>query len=519
MTADSMYVGQCMRKGLSVLLAAFAIASVTTYASAAVIFVPIVIPIPVQIPSALTGGYSKIHNVAVISAIGSHFTVQNNTFWGTKKYPLDIARWSVDSAVEGMMRQYLGSRFDIASVPFDRSTLVALPNGPWDNSTGSVRKLLAAVPNDRLDAFIVVRPDLEYQAPGIAGLALQNSTDFINGAAPVVWANYEIDIVDAHTYETIAKAYSRVSLHRGQPDSFAGLLAGSSLQTDRLDLDEQQQSLLHALTNRLITASLIETLRSLQLGVTLPEPGARVLVPIPPDKLPYPQIKSVGIVSGIGDTLDFERFATIVGRSSKAVGVPEWQLDKLVEQEARSAMGRQFIVKDVPVDRSAFAQAALIDSEGKLNPRFPGLSPRPDVDAYLLFVKLREPLSDIMMHGTGLGMWHNVVAQQTGMFAYYAVVLIDAHTLKIIAATSAGTSPNYPASKPSVNVEDSLWPDDPTSLNAAEAEKIQRAIRELLVDTCRESMLRLGLTGMMIDGAPPSVPIANLSSSSETTQR
>jgi hypothetical protein len=508
-----------MRKCLLGLLTAFAVTALAGPASAAVVFIPIVIPIPVQVPSAQTGGYSKIHNVAVISAIGSHFTIQNNSFWGTKRYPLDISGWKMDSAVEGMMRQYLGNRFNIVSVPFDRSALAALPNGPWDNSTGSVRKLLVSVPNDRLDAFIIVRPDLEYQAPGISGLALQNSTDFINNAAPVVWANYEIDIVDAHTYDTIAKAYSRVSLHRGQPDSFAGLIATSNLKTDRFDLDEQQQNLLHALTNHLITASLIETLRSLQLGVALPEAGARTLIPIPPDKRPHPGIKSVAIVSSIGDTFDFERFATVLGMSSKVVPVPEWQLDALVEQEARSAIGRQFIVKDIPIDRAAVAHASLIDSDDQLNPRFPGLSPTSDVDAYVLFVKLREPLSDILMHGTGLGMWHNAVAQQTGMFAYYAVALVDAHTLKIIAATSAVTSPNYPASRPSVAVDDSLWPNDPMSMNGADAEKIRKAIQGLVIDTGRESMLRLGLTGMMIDGAPPSVPIANLSSSSETTQR
>ncbi len=499
-----------MCKVLLLLLAIFAIPTLSSPAPAAVMFIPVIIPIPVQVPSAQTGGYSRIHKVAVISAIGSRFIIQNNGFWGTKRYPLDIAAWKVDDTIEGMMRKYLGSRFTIVSVLFDRRPLASLPNGPWDNSTGGVRKLLSAVPNEGLDAFIVVRPDLEYQAPGISGLGLQNGTDFINDAAPVIWANYEIDVVDAHTYVTIAKAYSRVSLHRGQPDSFAGLIADSSLKTDKIILDEQQENLLHALTNRLVTASLIETLRSLQLGVTLPEVGARVLVPIPPDKAPYPDIKSVAIVSGIGDSLDFERFATIFGRSSKLIPVPEWHLDALVEHEARSALAPQFTIKDVAVDRAAFAHASLIDSDGKPNPQFPGLSPTPTVDAYLVFLKLREPLSDIMMTGTGLGMRHNAVASQTGIFAFYAVALLDARTLKIIGATSAVTSPEFPASKPLLDVEDSLWPDNPASPVPAQAAQIQKTIRDILVDTCHESMLRLGLTGMMVDGAPPPVPVASL---------
>jgi hypothetical protein len=186
-------MGQFMRKVLLFFLTALAISVLSTPTPAAVMFIPVIIPIPVQVPSAQTGSYSKIHKVAVISAIGSRFVIQNNSFWGTQKYPLDIATWKVDDAVEGMIRRYLGSRFELVSVPLDRAKLASLPNGPWDNSTGGVRKLLAAVPDEGLDAFIIIRPDLEYQAPGIGGLGLQNSTDFINDAAPVVWANYEID--------------------------------------------------------------------------------------------------------------------------------------------------------------------------------------------------------------------------------------------------------------------------------------------------------------------------------------
>jgi hypothetical protein len=61
-----------------------------------------------------------------------------------------------------------------------------------------------------------------------------------------------------------------------------------------------------------------------------------------------------------------------------------------------------------------------------------------------------------------------------------------------------------------LDVEDSLWPDNPASPAPAQAAQIQKTIRDILVDTCRESMLRLGLTGMMVDGAPPPVPVASL---------
>jgi hypothetical protein len=249
----------------------------------------------------------------------------------------------------------------------------------------------------------------------------------------------------------------------------------------------------------------------LQLGIALPEAGARTLVPIPPDKQPYPNIKTVAVVSNIGHSLDYERFATILGRSSKLVPVPDWRLDAFVEAGARAALASRFEIRNVSIDRTAFAQASLIDANDKLDPQFPGLSPTSTVDAYLVFVKLREPLDEITMSGTGLGMSHNAVLPKTSLFAHYAVALVDAHTLKVISATPAIASPNLPSSKPSFDVDDSLWPADPAAPTASQASDIQKYLHTLVAETCRESMLRLGLTGMMPDGAAPPAPVASLS--------
>src|SRR5207248_8818633 len=95
--------------------------------------------------------------------------------------------------------------------------------------------------------------------------------------------------------------------------------------------------------------------------------------------------------------------------------------------------------------------------------------------------------------------------------AHYAVALVDAHTLKLIAATSAVGSPNLPSSKPSFDIDDSLWPADPANPTPNQASDIQKYVRTLLIETCRESILRLGLTGMIPDGAPPPSPVATLS--------
>jgi len=495
-----------MRWILAALLALSFTAGLAPAAEAAVVFIPIVIPIPVQVPSAQTGGYDRIHKVAVLSAIGTRLTVRSNGFFSSSTYTPDISDWKVDDRIAQMMRQYLGGRFTFKDVAFDRAALAALPNGPWDNSTGKVRDLLARVPNDDLDAFIVVRPDLEYEAPGLSGLALENGSNMFGDLAPVIWANYEIDIIDAHTYETIAKAYSRVSLRRGQPDSFAGLIGDASLKLDNAYvMNDSQRAILHGYVNRLVTASLIETLRSLQLGVTLPEPGARTLVPIPEGKQPYPNIKSVAIVSGVGDVVDFEYFATVFDRKTRTLTVPDWHLDAAVEDAARGGLDKRIAVKTANVDRAAFADAGLLDKDGKFAPSFPGLAPRDDIDAYILFVKLRDKIVGYI-EGVGVGLFRNDVSNDTAAFAKYAVVLVDAHTLKPIAARQAVTSPDYADAHAYVPVDASLWPNDPPNLSADQSPKVAATLKSLLADSAAESLLSLGLAGKMVDTAPPPAP-------------
>lgn len=253
---------QGMVRGALALVFAILVAAVAAPVGAAVVFIPVYIPIPVQVPDVRTGGCNDIHNVAVLSAIGTGPALRNNHILGPKRSGMDISSWRVDDLVNSMMRQYLGNRFAFRDVPFDRVALSDIPNGPWNNSTGAVQKYLGKLDNAGLDAFILIRPDLEYQAPGSSDLALEDGNG-ISDTLPVLWANYEIDIVDAHNYSVVARAYSRVSLRESEPDSFAGLIADQSLKLDdTFSMTDTQRNTLHLYVTKLITASVIESLRS-----------------------------------------------------------------------------------------------------------------------------------------------------------------------------------------------------------------------------------------------------------------
>lgn len=478
-------------------------------AHAAAVFIPIVIPIPVQVPAPEKGGYSKIHTVAVLSAAGVNFTLQNNHFMGPKTGHLDIADWKIDDSVAAAIHQYLGNHWAIKDIAYDREQLGAIPNGPLDYSAPKLRHYLGSVPSDGIDAFIVVRPDLEYQAPGLTGLGLENGNG-IGDPAPVVWANYEIDIVDAHSLETVAKAYSRVKLREGAKDSFAGLIADNTLKIgDDFALNDGQRAMLRAYVAHLMTASLIETLRSLELGIALPEPGARTLVPIPQDKLPYKNLTTVAVISGIGDELNLERLDTVFSHTSDFAPVPDWQIDDAVVQRAGTILAKRFSVKAAAVDRKAFDRAALLDENYKLDPKFPGLNPDNAIDAYIAFIKLVEPAGTLTpAKKKGLGMWVNGPAETYVLFANYAVAVIDAHTMKIITARAATTSPAQPL-RGELAVDLSLWPGHPPQFTPERIAAFKSALTTLLDDSLDETFLALGLTGMMPAETPPPAMASN----------
>lgn len=482
-----------MRKFFGLLLSGLVGLLIASPATAVIIYTPL------PPPRVLVGSYQNIHNVAVLSAIGGSMTFQNHYFVAPVTGSRDISEWKIDELVDAMLRQYLGSRFNVRAVPFDRAALAAIPNGPWNASGGPTRRFLQSLPNEGLDAFVVVRPDLELEAPGLIGIALTRNM-IVGNPTPILWANYEIDVIDAHSYETIALAHSRLVLHRGEKLSYAGLYTDDSLKLDdTFALDAKQKDTLHGLVFRLVTASMIETLRALELNVPLPEPGARELIPAPPNVKPYPDISSVAIVSGIGDAIDFERMATVFVHWNKTLAVPDWQLDALVEKEARELLDKRFTVRDVPIDHAAFARASLLDDDGNLKPTFPGLSPSPNVDAYVAFVKVRTNIAG-KMQGIGLGVLSNPFYETaTNVFASYAVAVIDAHTLKLISARLAVPSPEYPSPKPMKAIDDRIWPDNPLNPSNQQREAIEREVRALLMDTAGETMMRLGLTGKVVE--------------------
>ncbi len=222
----------------------------------------------------------------MISAIGQHLALSRSG-WTTDSKTLNIADWTLDDLVVADVKALSKDRFSFKDVPYSAPSLAAIPNGPFNNSKQALKTFLGALPRNGVDAFVVIRPDLEYGAPGSEGLGIEaNSNMFGEDLLPVVWVNFEIDVVDAHTLEIVGKAYSRAQIREGGAPSFAGFVLEKSFSPGRdLELSDAQREAFRRVFGRFIHVTLVETLRVMGLGLTLPGAGARTLLPIPDDKI------------------------------------------------------------------------------------------------------------------------------------------------------------------------------------------------------------------------------------------
>jgi hypothetical protein len=256
------------------------------------VYIPVVIPGgPILVPAAKIGDTSHIHNVAVITALGENMTL-GRAGWLADHSTVNIADMGLDNFVDGALRKYLTGHFTMVDVPYDRAKLAAIPNGTLDFTTKEVETYLAALPADGVDAFIVVRPDGEAGGANTPGLSLNTGN---GGKQSGISANFEIDIVDAKTHQTISHALSRIEPREGSGAHFASMYGPEDLKIEPdQTLTADQRTKLRAQYVKLLSNALIETLRALDLGVALPKPGERVMIPIPEEK--RPKAKTIAFV-------------------------------------------------------------------------------------------------------------------------------------------------------------------------------------------------------------------------------
>ena len=108
----------------------------------------------------------------------------------------------------------------------------------------------------------------------------------------------------------------------------------------------------------------------------------------------------------------------------------------------------------------------------------------------------------------GVGLFnHEEVRSQprrNALFAHYAVVVIDAKSLKLIRAITGTMSPDYVSPRPTREIDRALWPGSVAQLNADQTQGIRQSLFGLLDESIGDALLRIGFTGSTI-AYPPGI--------------
>lgn len=450
-------------------------------------------------PAAKTGDYSNIHSVAVISAIGQTLTLGSVALLASHK-DVDVSDWGLDDFVTSSLKQYLSSRYTTKDVAYDRAALARIPNSHFDtNSAKAVSDFFATLHPDGVDAYIVVRPDSESGAPVTAGLSIDTPV-----TVPVEVANFEIDVVDAKSGLVLGHSLSRVALRSGVAPQFASIYGPAELKLSSSDTptEAQRAKLKHEFT-KLTAFALLETVRSLNLGVSLPPVGGRRIGPFAAGKAPLPHVKSIAVYSAIGDTFGIAERGTFGGVSeSHFAPIADWQIDSHLEEAIRAHLSKRFTVKDVPADRTQLARARVAMGPGAVNGPIAGLQPSQDVDLYLVLLKHAPQTDSPVCMGLGVYGAKGLFGSNAMAYACYDFVLVDPHTLKPVFGSLGTLSPAFPIPVPMTNVGGALWPNPPTSLSADQSTGLKAVLMPYLDDSVAEMLLRYGLTDMQLAFIP-----------------
>jgi hypothetical protein len=213
--------------------------------------------------------------------------------------------------------------------------------------------------------------------------------------------------------------------------------------------------------------------------------------------LNYRTIKTVAVISALGNTFLFERvpdkpFEWIGPPDSRFLEVSDWALDPAITKTVSTALAKRFAVKPVgfrPADFSSWDYSNLKSAAF-------GLNSDPAIDAYVLILRdWRQDEIGYSLHPLGgLGLYRKDKPNgrsKLGVFASYRIVVVDAVTGDTIASRTA----LLPGDKlPWLPEDANLWPKTPNDLNDAQRTALAAAETKLIDATLQRTLAQMNLT-------------------------
>jgi hypothetical protein len=210
-----------------------------------------------------------------------------------------------------------------------------------------------------------------------------------------------------------------------------------------------------------------------------------------------PHIRSIGIITALGDTCMFERvperpFEWIAPPEASFLEISDWGIDDAVTADITKLLGAHYRVQPITVEHQDF-DTWTYDSLARDIRELP--IPQIPVDAYLLVLRdwRHDGIGKTDHQLAGLGLYRQdrrTGAERLGAFASYRLALLDPNTGNVIASRAA-LLPN--GRLPWLSARPALWPPTQNDLTDVQRRELLTDFLKLIDTTLPHTLCLLGL--------------------------
>jgi hypothetical protein len=194
-------------------------------------------------------------------------------------------------------------------------------------------------------------------------------------------------------------------------------------------------------------------------------------------------IKTVAIISAIGETFMFERISAsplqwLGPPDASFLQIADWGMDARVTRQAAQALSKTFVVKPARFEEADFdtwTWPTLLNHIEEL--------PMHDIDAYVVILRdwCDDGIGGSVHQIAGLGLYRlDGNRPHTGIFACYRIAVIGAHDDKVLASRAVVT---ISGKLPWLPVTPALWPKTQNDLSAEQTALLEKDSRALMDET------------------------------------
>ncbi len=220
-----------------------------------------------------------------------------------------------------------------------------------------------------------------------------------------------------------------------------------------------------------------------------------------PDSLSAPslsQIKTVGVISLLGDALEYEQLSlTVITTGTFTYPAAEFAIDRFTADCVAKNLKQRFDVRPVRFNPSDFAfdKIVLADQPGSFDSGQPigavikAKATPNNLDAYIIVTKGGGPVktgASLSQSGVGMLRQHRLLYHDYFVHAIYHLTVVDGHTSKVVARTS---SPIWGSEE----VDETYWPFDSDNIAVDQARRVADLGKKAINDSMPDGLKSLNL--------------------------